>query len=163
MEQLEFAVRDSTTYRQVLSRLNLRPAGGNYAQLRKYIRDSGLDTSHFTGQGWSRGQKCPRPMRSLAEIMTADSDYNTYSLKQRLFAAGLKPRHCEECGWATMTEDGYLPLELDHIDGNPRDNRFENLRVLCPNCHSLKPTHRGRNRRRRPGGVTGSHATLKTS
>ncbi|MDE1988391.1 MAG: HNH endonuclease, partial [Patescibacteria group bacterium] len=38
-----------------------------------------------------------------------------------------------------------LPLELDHINGDRHDNRLENLRILCPNCHSLKPTHRGRN------------------
>ena len=42
------------------------------------------------------------------------------------------------------TVEGYLPLELDHINGDRYDNRLENLRVLCPNCHSLTPTHRGR-------------------
>jgi len=45
------------------------------------------------------------------------------------------------------TPDGYLPLELDHINGDHHDNRLENLRILCPNCHSLKPTHRGRRRK----------------
>ena len=103
-----------------------------------------------------------RPARSLEEILTPDSDYQSFRLKLRLFAANLKPRSCEECGWATSTADGYLPVELDHINGNPRDNRLVNLRILCPNCHSLKPTHRAR-KLRRPGGVTGSHAALKTS
>lgn len=164
IEELKCAVRESTTYRQVLNRLGLRPAGGNYAQLRKYIRAAGLDTGHFKGQAWSRGKKCPRPTaRPLAEILTENSDFQTYWLKLRLYAANLKPRHCEECGWATTTPDGYLPLELDHVNGNPRDNRLVNLRVLCPNCHSLKPTHRARKLRRRPGGETGSHATLKMS
>lgn len=161
-EDLEAAVRESTTIRQVLTRLNLRPAGGNYSQIKRHIRVTGLDMSHFTGQGWSRGRTLPRSRaRSLAEVMTADSDYQSHSLKLRLFAAEIKPRHCEECGWATVSDDGRLPLELDHVNGNPRDNRLENLRVLCPNCHSLKPTHRARNRRRRPGGETGSHAALK--
>ncbi|KKQ13143.1 MAG: hypothetical protein US27_C0015G0001, partial [Candidatus Moranbacteria bacterium GW2011_GWF1_36_78] len=49
------------------------------------------------------------------------------------------------CGWHKVSKDGRLPLELDHINGDSKDNRIKNLRVLCPNCHSLKPTHRGRN------------------
>ena len=49
LEQLERAVRESTTYRQVLTRLNLRPAGGNYGQLKKYIRAASLDTTRPFG------------------------------------------------------------------------------------------------------------------
>lgn len=60
-----------------------------------------------------------------------------------------------------MSEDGRIPLELDHINGDRHDNRLENLRVLCPNCHSLKPTHRGLNRSKRPSGEIGIHGRLK--
>jgi 5-methylcytosine-specific restriction endonuclease McrA len=67
----------------------------------------------------------------------------------RLFAAGLKKRECEVCGWAEVSADGRIPLELDHINGDKNDNRLDNLRILCPNCHSLQPTHRGLNQRRR--------------
>lgn len=157
-------MRESTHYRAVLKRLNLHPAGGNYRQLKKYIRESGLSTSHFTRRAWNWGLKIPRGRRrTLQELLTVNSDYGTDKLRKKLIAARLKSPRCEECGWARLSDDGRLPLELDHINGDSRDNRLENLRVLCPNCHSLKPTHRGCNRRRRPGGETGSHATLKMS
>jgi len=50
---------------------------------------------------------------------------------------------CCECGWATVhPTTGIIPVEMDHINGNPEDNSFINLRLLCPNCHSLTPTFR---------------------
>ena len=56
---------------------------------------------------------------------------------------------CEQCGWGeTNPFTGKVPLETDHINGNPFDDRYENFIVLCPNCHSLKSTHKGANRGR---------------
>ncbi len=144
--QLRDAVAASTSYRQVLSKLKLREAGGNYAQLKKYISELGLKIGHFTGRAWNRGLRVIGvPRIPLEKILVKGSSFQSFKLKQRLFTAKLKPMHCEECGWAKTSADGYLPLELDHINGDGRDNRLENLRILCPNCHSLKPTHRGRN------------------
>lgn len=86
--------------------------------------------------------------RSLEEILTRNSRYQSYKLKRRLFAAGLKKPSCELCGWSKEAKDGRIPLELDHMNGDRYDNRIENLRILCPNCHSLQPTHRGLNKRK---------------
>ncbi|HAT71548.1 MAG TPA: hypothetical protein DCS63_01875 [Elusimicrobia bacterium] len=144
--QLRNAVVASTSYRQVLSKLNLREAGGNYAQLKKYIFEFGIKIEHFTGRAWNRGLKVKGvPRIPLEKILVRNSYYQSFKLKKRLFSAKLKSMCCEECGWAKTSIDGYLPLELDHINGDRQDNRLENLRILCPNCHSLKPTHRGRN------------------
>ena len=143
------AVKNSTSRRQVLYKLGLREAGGNYSQIKKYIEELKLNTSHFTGAGWSRGLKgIGKPRYSLEEILVENSYYQSFMLRNRLFNAKLKPRHCEECNWSTRSPDGRLPLELDHINGNRYDNRLENLRILCPNCHSLKPTHRARNKKK---------------
>jgi hypothetical protein len=150
VDQLKSAVEASTSFRQVLQRLGLRQAGGNYAQVRKYATEAGLTTAHFTGCAWRRGCVVPsRPARPLEDLLREGTFVQSFKLKKRLFAAGLKNPACEECGWAKRSEDGYLPLELDHINGDGSDNRLENLRVLCPNCHSLKPTHRGRKLRGR--------------
>jgi 5-methylcytosine-specific restriction endonuclease McrA len=133
----------------VLKLLGLRPTGGNYKQVQKYIKEAGLSTEHFTGKLWNKGEHvvCNKVI-PLENILVVGSNYQTYRLRNRLFKAGLKPMHCEECGWAEVSGDGRIPLELDHINGDHNDNRLENLRILCPNCHSLKPTYRGCNKGR---------------
>lgn len=147
IEELEIAVKTSFSRRQVLSKLKLREAGGNYAQIKKYIEEYKLDTTHFYGMGWNKGRKgFKKPRFTLDQILTENNTFQSYKLKKRLFEAGLKPQHCEHCGWCQRTVDGRLPLELDHINGDRYDNRIENLRILCPNCHSLTPTYRARNR-----------------
>jgi hypothetical protein len=65
-----------------------------------------------------------------------------YLLSQASFA-------CSQCGWSVRNKHtGVVPLQVDHIDGDYRNNRPENLRVLCPNCHALTPTYGSRNRGR---------------
>lgn len=149
-EQLIAAVRASRSVRAVIVCLGLIPAGGNYAQVTKHIEELGLDNSHFTGRGWNIGMKefSPRPpAMTLGEILVLGSLYQSHKLKKLLFSRGIKNRECELCGWAERSIDGRIPVELDHINGIHTDNRLENLRILCPNCHSLQPTHRGRNKK----------------
>lgn len=147
-KQLEAAASTSTSIRQVLKELGLKAAGGNYSQIKKYIEKFNIDTGHFKGKAWNKGLKGIGISRiPLEKVLVSDSTFQSYKLKKRLFAAKLKEARCEECSWAEISIDGRIPLELDHINGDRSDNRLENLRILCPNCHSLKTTHRGRNRR----------------
>lgn len=54
---------------------------------------------------------------------------------------------CSICGWGEINPfTGRIPLEVEHLDGNAKNNRPENLTLLCPNCHSLTATYRGANR-----------------
>ena len=54
---------------------------------------------------------------------------------------------CSLCGWCQVNpHTGKIPVEVDHIDGNWKNNSPDNLRLLCPNCHSLTPTYKARNR-----------------
>ncbi len=153
-EQLSKAVENSFSLRQVIKKLGLVEAGGNYEQTKKYIEFWKIDSSHFKGKAWNKGMAgIGKPLYSLKEIMIKGSLYQSHKLKNRLLKDKIKLPKCELCGWAEVSLDGRLPLELDHINGNRRDNRLENLRILCPNCHSLQSTHRGRNMRKKDGPV----------
>lgn len=56
---------------------------------------------------------------------------------------------CEECGWDKVNKfHGNVPIELEHIDGNRKNNKPNNLKLLCPNCHSLTSTYRALNIKR---------------
>ena len=68
----------------------------------------------------------------------------TSYLKARLIREGVKDARCESCN-GTQWEGEPIPLELDHVNGKRDDNRLENLRLICPNCHAQTPTYRGRN------------------
>ncbi len=76
---------------------------------------------------------------SLDEILSNKRPYQSFKLKLRLFAEGLKENKCEICG---ISEWNGLKLncQLDHIDGNKNNNNLENLRIICPNCHSQTET-----------------------
>lgn len=160
---LKKAVTQSTSIRQVIQKLGLIPAGGNYTHITNAIRTAKLDTKHFTGKAWRKGQKFNFIAKiKLEDILVAHSTFQSFKLKKRLFLAGLKNQQCELCQWSKKSLDGRIPLELDHINGIKSDNRLENLRILCPNCHSLQLTHRGKNKKRR-GGEIGRRPTLKMS
>lgn len=145
-EEYEEAVKASFSIASVCRYLGIKPCGGNYRCIHKAIEEYHLDISHFTGQGWNVGLKFnPSPPQKLSEILTENSFYQTYKLKNRLFKEGVKIKQCECCG-LTEWNGKEIPLELHHINGNNRDNRIENLQILCPNCHAQTNNYRGSNK-----------------
>jgi len=148
-EELRQAVATSASIREVLSKLGLVEAGGNYSVVRDRIRQHQFDTAHFHGQGWRKGSIKPvQTAREIATYLVKDQSCRSSHLRLRLLREGLKQAVCEIC---TQTEwQGQpIPLELDHINGDNSDNRLENLRLVCPNCHALTLTYRGKNIRMR--------------
>jgi hypothetical protein len=147
-EDLIRAVAECKSVAKVLERFGLKPAGGNYIIIKKRIQELGLDTSHFKGShDWARGRKSPFVrQRALEEIMVKDSVYTTSMLRKRLISEGIFEHQCMSCGLDTWMGNK-IPLEIDHINGDRQDNRLENLRLLCPNCHALTATYRGKNKK----------------
>ena len=82
----------------------------------------------------------------LSEILAGKHpSYQTYKLHKRLIKEGYFKDECSICGWNKKPEGAIMtPCELDHINGDPTDHHLENLRLICPNCHSLTPTYRFR-------------------
>lgn len=153
--QLAAAVSTASSLAQVIGALGLRVAGGNYATVRNAIKEAGLDTSHFGGQGWSRGI-ARGPKRTLEEYPSNEYPISSYRLKVRLLQEGIFEPRCNKCNGAEWLGQP-MPLELEHRDGNSTNNALENLELLCPNCHAQTPTYRSRNRtyrsRNRKAGV----------
>ena len=140
-------VTECLSVAQVLARLGLVPAGGNYKTVHNRVRKLGLDTSHFTGAAWNRRERYQilRPAASLSNLLVRGSVCQSFKLKNRLLEAGLLGRRCSACQLTEWCQQP-IPLELDHINGVNNDNRIENLRLLCPNCHALTATYRGKNK-----------------
>jgi len=144
-KELREAVKTSTSIRQVLDKLNIVPAGGNYQTTNRRIQKLDIDISHFSGQAWNKGRVIG-PKRPIEEYLKENSVVQSFKLKNRLITEGLKQHKCECCG-ITEWMGKPTPIELDHINGNHHDNRLENLRILCPNCHAQTDTYRGKNKK----------------
>ena len=93
-----------------------------------------------------RGTKKNKPSIKVEDILAGKyPSYQTYKLKIKLIKFGYLEDKCSICGWDKKPEGSeFTPCELDHINGNPTDHRLENLRIICPNCHSLTETYRFR-------------------
>ena len=98
----------------------------------------------YSGNKGSKGLEQHYSGYKTAKEYIQGNCISSHRLKQKLIRDGIKQAKCEICGLTTWL-DNLIPLELHHIDGNHFNNNFENLQILCPNCHALQPTNSGKN------------------
>ena len=133
-EEIEQFVKDSKSNREVARKIGYgQDGGGTMKTLKDMYKELNIDTSHFTGQGWSKD----------------DYDFESFSKgtpkkngKTTLAPLiSLRGRKCEGCG---LTEwlGNPINLEVHHEDGDRLNNSMDNLKLLCPNCHSYTPNFR---------------------
>lgn len=116
--------------------------GVSYTSFVRYAKSEGLYNPNPGGKGVSK----PWANKiDLSEMLVKGKHRNTSALKLRLFKEHLKEEICEECGQLPEWNGKKLVMHLDHVDGDPTNNQIENLRILCPNCHTQTDTYcRGR-------------------
>jgi predicted RNA-binding Zn-ribbon protein involved in translation (DUF1610 family) len=146
-EVISDAVAKSKSVANVLRLLGISPSsGGMNAHIKKRIKFFEIDSSHFTGQGWNKGRKSRQKLSWQERLVLARRDIKEDSTKLReaMIESGIEYQ-CDSCGCFPVWEGKPLTLETDHKNGNNIDNRKENLRFLCPNCHSQTSNFRYKN------------------
>lgn len=139
-------------------------SGGIYKYIKRKLDGWEIDMSHFVGQDWAKGKSAKTDYRiakmkvrkrfSWEDYFCVGSKIENRKAIKLLIEHDKKQYKCECC-----TIDSWqgkpIRLELDHINGDNNDFREENLRIICPNCHSQTETHSLGQRR-----ATGKHGTL---
>jgi len=144
--QMIAAIKTSRSIRQVLIKIGLKAAGGNYNTVKRAIKKFNLKVN-MVGQAYLRGKTHSWGLRiPLKKILVKETSYKggSYKVKGRLLLAGILKNKCYCCD-GTEWLGKPIPLELEHINGDNKDFRIQNLRLLCPNCHTLTKTYRGKN------------------
>jgi|SRR5271157_2697029 len=135
IEDLPEAVRTSKSWRELREKLNLVRVGGRES-VQKWVAKLGLSTEHFTGERCS--------LLSDAVVFRKDSKHPDRA-KNRFYEQ--TPDVCVGCGLGSLWSGKPLRFHVDHENGDNTDCRKENLRKLCPNCHSQTETYCGRNKK----------------
>ncbi|MEC3994390.1 HNH endonuclease signature motif containing protein [Actinacidiphila sp. DG2A-62] len=140
--RLRQAVAASTGYAAVARALGLEAGYATHRWLRRQVSRLGLDTAHFVRRPWAAA----RPPRSRASaegvlvvLPAGSARTNRARLHRALQEIGV-PHRCAECGNSGQWRGRPITLQIDHANGDWRDNRAANLRYLCPNCHAVTET-----------------------
>jgi hypothetical protein len=136
----------SRSVAEVVRRLGISPVGGNQAHIGRRIAELRIDTSHFTAAPQRRAKIALRDRLVLGS--PSDGRIVGERLRKELLRQG-RPEQCAMCDTGAEWNGRPLRLEVDHLSGEWWDNRPENLRLLCPNCHAVTDTYRGRKPRRK--------------
>lgn len=132
-------VKSCRSRTEIFLKLRMRKSGRTFEILNERLKKDEIDTSHF-----QRGCQSGNNRKCLdSDVYCENSTYR--SLRFRVLKDNFMEYKCKSCGLGDRWNNQKLVLHLDHINGDRYDNRKENLRWLCPNCHTQTPTFSGRN------------------
>ena len=139
-EEFIKACNEELSMARAASRLGL-----HFNTFKKYALEFGVYNPNQAGKGLVKPKAIGKGKIATDEILAGKHpQYQTNKLRIRLIGEGIKDEECEICGIREW-QGKRLAFELDHIDGNSRNHLLENLRIVCPNCHSQTETYRAKN------------------
>lgn len=141
-EEMLFLIVNSKSINEILKQLKVNSNGsGAYKTFRNHCLRLEIEYPEY-----NNGNCVIGPKIDLKDILVENSTYqNITRLKKRLVSAGILEYKCNKCNNTGEWLGKPITLQLDHINGVNNDNRIQNLRFLCPNCHSQTDTHSGKN------------------
>ncbi len=146
VDTLQALVKSSVTYTECLRKLNLPASGQSFTLLKQRIIGENIQTNHFKPFGFVKGSpNIGLTLDQFKQLLTANSTVSQKRLRKYVKQFGLLPYCCATCNQDPVWNGKTLILQLDHKNGIHRDCRIENLRWLCPNCHSQTITFGRRN------------------
>lgn len=149
-ENLETLAKDAISVSDILRSLGLALSGGNHSHIKSRLVKFDIDVSHFVGSRFNAGERHMRLNKLSHEVVLSNNRLNgrreqSHILRRALVSFGVK-EICSICGCSNWNGKE-LRLQIDHINGDGCDNRPENLRFLCPNCHSQTENFGSKNKK----------------
>jgi 5-methylcytosine-specific restriction endonuclease McrA len=151
VDEIRSFIDTSNTIHEVLQKIGFRSTNGSGCRqvFFNYIKEHNLSIDNLKERTKEQRRKQLKSLHSLTESSFEDcfcenSQISRHAVKTKIIKYDLLPYKCDICGNNGSWNGLPLSLQLDHINGISNDNRLENLRFLCPNCHSQTETYAGK-------------------
>jgi len=142
---LKRIVKKKESFRSILLEFDLDNRRCNrHEVLKEILNENNIDYSHFTGQAWNKGKKTNYGLtkeKFINEYLVDGKKRTSSRMKYFILKFKILKNKCYECGLKSIWNNKKLVMHLEHKNGNNKDNRKENLTLLCPNCHSQTETY----------------------
>jgi len=144
-KEFQSILDESYSYTEILEKFGISSKGQNSVTIKKRIKDGKFDTSKFD-HNRSNFRKIRYKSLDIDQVMVINSPHSRNVVKRLVIKFNLLEYKCHECGLGDCWNNKKISLVLDHINGISNDHRLENLRILCPNCHSQTDNFGSKNR-----------------